>query len=381
MSDTLAIQYADDLSGDAFLEEAREWLKANVPQRWRESRGALSHAESDAIRREWDRQLGRSGYTGISFPKEYGGQGMTLRDDVIFHLIAAEAQAPDGFTRVGKTLLAPMLITQGSEEQRRKYLPALMSGEEVWCQGFSEPNAGSDLANLTTRARKVDGGYLVKGRKTWTTFAQHASRCFLLAVTDPNAARYRNMSMLLVDMSAPGVHVTDIRQISGATHFAEVQFDDVFVPEDDLVGEKNRGWHVAMKLLENERGGVESAARYVEIRADMDLLLTSCADRPELRTELTALDIRTEIVRWHLAKVLDLIESDSPRLGQAVSVLKLLWSELWQDVTRAGVTAMVPDDREHWLYQFLESKAVTIYGGSSEILRNVASERVLGLPR
>lgn len=371
--------------GDAdlidFAQRAEEWLQSAVPEVWRQSRGALSAEESDAIRREWDLQLWRGGFAGIAFPKDFGGQGLGLAEDVIFHVLAAKAQAPDGFSRVGKTLVAPMVVRSGTDWQKERYLPPLLRGEELWCQGFSEPDAGSDLAGVKTRAVRDGDGYRISGRKTWTTFAQHADRIFVLAVTDSDAPRYKNLSMFLVDMRAPGVSVTDIRQISGAIHFAETHFDGVFVSEQDRVGGEGDGWKIAMELLGDERGGSEAAARYVEIRSDLDLLIRTCGDRPELANTLEELDERTETLRWQLAKVIDLESMGGEAFARAVSVLKVLWSELWQVVARVGFEAHVPADREHWRYQFFESKAVSIYSGTNEIQRNLISERVLGLPR
>lgn len=375
-ADVVAVEDIDEFSRSAGL-----WLENNVPTHYRENRGALSNAESDEVRRDWDKLLYAGGYSGLSLPKEWGGQGLGLREEVAFHVLAGKVNAPDGFGRVAKVLVVPMLIVSGTPEQRARYLPAILSGDVVWCQGFSEPSAGSDLAGVKTKAVKVDGGYLVSGRKTWTSFAQHADYCFLLAQTDPAGPRYKNLGMFLVDMKQPGVEISDIVQISGAVHFAEVSFDKVFVSDDDIVGEPGDGWGVAMRILTDERGGTETAARYVEIRSDVDLLLSSCGDRPELASELQELDIRTELLRWQLSKVVDLEAEKGDAFQRAVSILKVLWSELWQDVTRVGIKAMVPADREHWRYQYFESRAVSIYSGTNEIQRNIISERVLGLPR
>jgi alkylation response protein AidB-like acyl-CoA dehydrogenase len=376
---TLEVVPGEDL--EQFTGRAETWLAKNVPDRWRDNRGSLSNAESDQIRHDWDRQLALGGFAGISLPVEYGGQGRGLAEEIAFSVLAGKAKAPDGFGRVAKVLVAPMLIARGTERQRITYVPPIVSGEQVWCQGFSEPEAGSDLAGMRTRAVKVDGGYEITGRKTWTSFAQHADFCFVLARTDVDAPRYKNLGMFLVDMRRPGVTVHDIKQISGAVHFAEVHMDRVFVPDDDLVGAAGEGWSIAMQLLQNERGGTESAARYVEIRADVDLLLMSCQTRPELVDVIRDLDIRAELLRWQLAKVADLESAGGTAFERAVSILKVLWSELWQDVTRAGIEAMVADDRDHWHFQYFESRAVSIYSGTNEIQRNIIAERVLGLPR
>jgi alkylation response protein AidB-like acyl-CoA dehydrogenase len=364
-----------------FEEEAVAWLESNVPPRWRDLRGSLTPDESDAIRRGWDARLWEGGYSGLGLPVAYGGRGLGLAEDVAFHVLAGKAKAPDGFGRVAKVLVAPMLIASGTEQQREKYLPPILRGESVWCQGFSEPDAGSDLAGIKARATRVEGGWEITGRKTWTSFAQHADRCFLLAMTGPKAARYRNLTMFLVDMQNPGISITDIRQISGAVHFAEVQFDRVFVPDDDVVGDPGGGWAIAMRVLNDERGGTETAARYVEIRADVDLLLSACGNRPEMKEVLQRLDIRTELLCWQLWRVVDLDREKAPGFARAVSILKVLWSELWQDVTRVGAEAMLAEHREHWHYQYFEARAVSIYSGTNEIQRNIISERVLGLPR
>lgn len=364
-----------------FAERAEQWLRDAVPERWRSGRGALSNKESDAIRREWDRQLWAGGFAGLGLPKEFGGQGLGLAEEVTFHVLAARAQAPDGLARIGKILAAPMLISHGSDVQREKYVPTILNGDDIWCQGFSEPSAGSDLAGIRSHAERVEGGWRITGRKTWTSFVQHATRCILLAVTDSEAPRHKNLGMFLVDMTQPGITISDIVQISGAVHFAEVHFDGVFVADDDLVGGPTDGWRMAMKVLSDERGGVETATRYVEIRADMDLLLETCGDRPEMARELEELDTRTELLRWQLARVVDLEVEQSTEFWRAVSILKVQWSEVWQDVARAGWKAMVPKDREHWRHQYMESRAASIYSGTNEIQRNIISERVLGLPR
>ena len=374
----MVTEATDSLAG--FATEAEAWLQDNVSPRWREHRGALDEDEVVEIRREWDRQLHRGGYAGLSMPREFGGQGLGLAEEVVFHELAARAQAPDGLARIGKILTAPTLIAHGTDEQRERFLPKILNGEEIWCQGFSEPSAGSDLAGVSCRATKVEGGYLINGRKIWTSFVEHADRCLLLAKTDPDAPRHKNLTMFLADIRQPGVEISPIRQISGITHFAEVQFNDVFVSDDDRVAREGDGWRVAMTVLANERGGVEAATRYVEIRADMDLLLSSCGDRPEYRRKLTELDTRVELVRWQISKAVDRQE-DEAAFFRATSVLKVLWSELWQEITSLGLEAGVPEDRDHWRFQYLEIRSSTIYSGTSEIQRNIISERVLGLPR
>jgi alkylation response protein AidB-like acyl-CoA dehydrogenase len=371
----------DDVTDrEAFTTAASEWLEANVPVRWREDRSSLSEDETNEIRHEWDRQLHRGGFAGLSLPKQFGGQGLGLAEEVIFSELAARAQAPDGLARIGRILTAPTLIALGTDDQRERFLPRILAGEETWCQGFSEPGAGSDLAGVSCRAVKVDGGYRVTGRKTWTSFARLAHRCLLLARSQPDAPRHKNLTMLLLDMKQPGVSISPIKQASGLSHFAEVQFEDVFVADADRVAGDGDGWKVAMTVLANERGGVEGASRYVEIRADMDLLLSSLAGHPEHAVRLEELDTRVELVRWQISKAIDLVEG-SPEFFRAVSILKVLWSELWQEIAAFGLATADAATVEHWRFQYLETRASSIYSGSSEIQRNIISERILGLPR
>jgi alkylation response protein AidB-like acyl-CoA dehydrogenase len=364
-----------------FRDRAAAWLRGNVPAEWRENRGALNEDDENRIRGEWDRTLFRGGFAGISLPTEYGGQGRAMEDEIAFFELAARMQAPDGLGRIGKILTAPTLITLGTEEQKAKYLPPILSGEEVWCQGFSEPGAGSDLARVSTRATRTEGGWLIRGTKTWTSFSRHAHRCLMLAKTDPEGSRYHNLTFFLLDMKQPTVRVEPIRQISGSSHFAETHYEDAFVPDSDVLGEVNGGWRVAMTVLGNERGLIEGIVRYVEIRADVDLLQTCCcAGNPDLMRVVDKLDARAEVLRWQVAKAVA-VRDDEREGWRAASVLKAWWSEFWQEVTHFASTLDCPEHREHWRHQYLESRSATIYSGTSEIQRNVMAERILGLPK
>lgn len=363
-----------------FLARAEDWLKDSVPDRWVENRGALSEEDKVQIRAEWDRQLYAGGYAGISIPTEFGGQGLGLREEVYFHELAARAHAPEGMGRVGKILTVPTLIRHGSDAQRAKYLPGILQGEQVWCQGFSEPGAGSDLASVGTTARKVDGGYLVSGQKTWTSFAQYAEKSILLARTDPQAPRHRNLSFFLLDMHQPGVTFRKIRQISNTSHFSEVFLDDAFVSDDDLVGKEGEGWSVAMTTLTAERGGVEAITRYVDVRGDLDLLIRCCASGHVERAGADELDVRVELLRWQVIKALDFTDDDAA-FFQRTSILKVVWSEVWQNVTEMGIASHCEQHKEHWRNQYLETRAMSIYSGTNEIQRNIIGDRVLGLPR
>jgi alkylation response protein AidB-like acyl-CoA dehydrogenase len=369
-----------ELSDEQFRSRAERWLAENVPARWRENRGALDEDEETQIRSDWDRRLHQGGYSGLSLPREYGGQGLGLAEEVVFGELAARAQAPDGLARIGKILTAPTLIAHGTDFQKSTYLPPILSGEHVWCQGFSEPGSGSDLASVTCSARRVDGGYLVNGRKTWTSYSRQAHRCLLLARSDDQAPRYKNLSLLLLDMNAPGITISPIRQISGSQHFSETFFEDVFVAEEDLVGAEGEGWRMAMTVLANERGTVEGVTRYVEIRADMDLLQDCCSQPGEAVEQIRDLDIRVELVRWQVSKAVSR-EDDPQSYLRSSMVLKVTWSELWQELTSLGARLTCPKHRAHWRHQYLESRSATIYSGTSEIQRNIVAERVLGMPK
>ena len=364
----------------SFVDAASAWLNDNVPERWRTARNALPEDEKIEIRREWDRQLYAGGYAGLSLPQEVGGRGLGLREEVLFHELAAKAHAPEGLGRIGCILAVPTLLVHGSERQRMRYIEEILRGKSVWCQGFSEPGAGSDLASVTTQARRVDGGYLVSGQKTWTSLAQYSDRCMLVARTGTTEPRYRNLSYFLLDMKQPGITFRTIRQISGDSHFAEVFLDDVFVPDEDLVGEENNGWAVAMTTLTAERGGIEAITRYVEMRGDLDTLLGCCADRPAQRDRAQDMDTELELVRWQVMKALDHIDDDR-EFFRRTCMLKVMWSEQWQRMTEFAVELPCNEHREHWRHQYLEIRASSIYSGTNEIQRNIIGDRVLGLPR
>jgi alkylation response protein AidB-like acyl-CoA dehydrogenase len=363
-----------------FRHDVEQWLEANVSDYWRQNRGALNEEEECRIRLEWERKLYEGGYSALSLPVEYGGQGMGLAEEVIFGELAARAQAPDGMGRIGKILVANTLVAKGTEDQKTTFIPPIVAGEQIWCQGFSEPGSGSDLASVSCGARRVDGGYLVRGRKTWTSYSRYADRCLLLARTDETASRYKNLSLLMLDMHAAGVDLSPIRQISDSQHFSETVFDDVFVAEEDVIGAEGDGWNMAMVVLGNERGSIEAIARYVEIRADMNLLLGCCARPGEATDRLRELDTRVELIRWQVSKAVARMD-DLTRYLRSAMVLKVMWSELWQEITSLALKLSCSSHKAHWRHQYLESRAATIYSGTSEIQRNIISERILGMPK
>lgn len=351
-----------------------------MPTRWRENRGALDEAEEVAIRSAWDKTLYEGGYSGLSLPVEYGGRGFGLAEEVAFSEMAARAQAPDPLGRIGRILAAPTLIAHGTKEQKEKYLKPILTGEHCWCQGFSEPGSGSDLASVKCSAKKVEGGYIIRGRKTWTSYSVYSDRCLLLARTDENAPRYKNLTVFLADMHSPGISLSPIKQISGSQHFSETDFDDVFIPDGDRLGDEGDGWKVAMTILKNERGTVEGATRYIEIRADMDLIASCCAHHDEYKEEIADLDVRVELIRWQVSKAVAR-ENDERLFTSASAGLKVIWSDLWKEVCNLGIKISCPAHRAHWRHQYLESRSASIYSGTNEIQRNIIGERVLRLPK
>ena len=369
-----------DAEAEAFRERTREWLSQHVPAEWSHARMDLDEDKQIQIRRDWDTTLFEAGLAGLSWPTEYGGRGLSTLEIVIFNEECARAGAPEGLGRIGRLLTGPTLIACGSDEQQRRYLPGIISGKEIWSQGFSEPGAGSDLANVSTRAVRDGSGYRISGQKIWTSFAHYADRCLLLAKTSPEGRRHHNLSMFLVDMHQPGIDISSIQQISGARDFNEVRFDGVYVDESDLVGEENEGWRVAMTVLGNERGAVEAINRYIEIKAVVDLL-QNCCGRDADQTAIADAAARVELVRRHVVRTVETEVNGGDGAAALSSILKVTWSELWQRIAALGLAGGCAEHRDRWRHEFLDSRAATIYSGSSEIQRNIISERVLGLPK
>jgi alkylation response protein AidB-like acyl-CoA dehydrogenase len=369
-----------DAEAEAFRERTRAWLSEHVPAEWNDARMELDEDRQVQIRRDWDHTLYEAGLAGLSWPTEYGGCGLSTLEIVIFNEECARAGAPEGLGRIGRLLTGPTLIAAGSDEQQRRYLPGIISGTETWCQGFSEPEAGSDLANVSTRAVRDGSGYRISGQKIWTSFAHYADRCLMLAKTSPEGRRHHNLSMFLVDMNQPGIDISSIEQISGARDFNEVRFDGVYVDDADLVGEENEGWRVAMTVLGNERGAVEAINRYIEIKAIIDLL-QDCCGRDADTTAIAAAAARVELVRRHVIRTVETEVNGGDGADALSSILKVTWSELWQQITDLGLAGGCAEHRDRWRHEFLDSRAATIYSGTSEIQRNIIAERVLGLPK
>jgi len=375
--------------------EARQWLDAHVP---RPGRGgplpSLDTAEGFEAHRAWERTMCEARWSVVSWPEEYGGRGLGLLDWLVFEEEYYRAQAP---TRVGQNgifLLAPTLFEFGTDEQKARYLPPMASGEEIWCQGWSEPDAGSDLAAIRSRAVRVDGGFALSGQKTWCSRGAFADWLFGLFRTDPEAERHRGLTYFLVPMDAPGLTVRPIAQLDGETGFAEVFFEDVFVPDAQVLGEMDRGWEVAMATAGSERGlSLRSPARYTEAAGRLVSLWRSCRERDPARAARLADSVAKAVIdaeayRLHTYFTVTRVLAGD-RIGAEASLNKVFWSETDLAIHATALELLGPgagllDDTGHpgpWLDGFLFALAGPIYAGTNEIQRNVVAERVLGMPR
>ncbi|MFE1772624.1 acyl-CoA dehydrogenase family protein [Streptomyces sp. NPDC059008] len=386
---------------EEFRAEARAWLAGHLvgPYETLAGRGGPgSEHEAPAARRAWERELGAGGWIGIGWDRthgSYGNRAASLTQQVVWAEEYARAAAPGRVGHIGENLLAPTLLACGDEAQRRRFLPAVARGEELWCQGYSEPEAGSDLAGVRTAAVRDGAAYRVSGQKIWTSLAGEADWCFVLARTDPGERRHRGLSFLLVPMDQPGrVEVRPIRQMSGTAEFNEVFFDGAVARAEHVVGGEGAGWRVAMGLLALERG-VATLVQQIGFAAELAEVIAAAvrcgtlAD-PVLRAQLVAQWAELRVMRWNALRTLGAAGD-----AGAPSVAKLLWGgwhrrlgELAMRVQGAAAargpvdwSARAPYELDPLQRLFLFTRADTIYGGSDEIQRNIIAERVLGLPR
>jgi alkylation response protein AidB-like acyl-CoA dehydrogenase len=374
----------------AFRDEVRAWLTANRPA-WADTEADAESAEEEGWlerRVTWQRQLHEAGYIGLNWPQEYGGRGATLMEQLIFSQEMVETRAPDPINVIGLGMGGPVIIHHGTEEQKRLYLDKILSAEEIWCQGFSEPNAGSDLSALQTRAVDAGDHYVVTGQKVWTTLA-HVSRWCLLLARERQEANPRNgLTYLIVDMRSPGVEVRPLVQITGEAEFNEVFFNQVPVPKTQILGEPGRGWEVAITTLLHERGtlGAALASRVaITARELVDFVHASGHGGDHLlRQKVAQHYIESRILQLNgYRAVTQLMKTGIP--GPEGSIMKLFFSELNQRMQETAIDMMGPagmvTNGDRWQYGFLRSRANTIEAGTSEVLRNILAERVLGLPR
>ena len=389
-----------------FVDEVRTWLEEHLVDEFARYRGRGLTGQEDVpvqVQLAWERELAAGGWLGLDFPPWIGGRGCTLAEQVAFFVTYNEARAPGRLPNVGVTLLGPTLMAFGSAEQQRRFVPAILSGSEMWCQGYSEPGAGSDLAGVSTRAEMRGSQWVINGQKVWTSLAQHADWIFVLARSGAGSQRHAGLSYLLVPMDQPGVEIRPITQLTGGVEFNETFFDDAVTDADLVVGGEGNGWSVAMGTLAFERGA-STLGQQISFRQEFDSLLAEARrsgsiDCSVLRSELAQCHIELEIMRFNQMRLLTSLTHDAAP-GPEQSIGKLYWASwhrrLGEIATRVrGARTMVadPDGGAHageggldypldrWQRTFLYSRAHTIYGGSNEIQRNIIGERVLGLPR
>ncbi len=372
----------------AFRSEVREFIAQNLPA---SSKPTSARRFEDADL-EWSRRLGAAGYAGLTWPKEYGGAGAPYEHQAIFLEELARAEAPSHVGVIGLGMAGPTIIAWGTEQQKERYLAKILSAEEIWCQGFSEPDAGSDLAASRTRIEDHGDHFLINGQKVWSSFAHIADFCILVGLGDPDAPRYRNLSYVIVDMHAPGVEVWPLVQITGHPEFNEIFFTDVRVHKDNILGAVGEGWQVAMTTLLHERGTLGfalSATLEVAVRKLIALAKDRDVTDPILRDRIAREWIELQALKYtNYRSLTALAKTGIP--GPEGSASKLVWSESNQRLTKLALEILGSHAQlrngggssdGYWQYQQLRSRGNTIEAGTSEILRNIVAERVLGLPR
>ena len=397
---------------EAFRVEIRRWLEENLPDGWFDEGFELTPEERAEFNRGWTERLFAGGWICASWPKEYGGRGLSIWENVVLTEEFARAGAPMRGDFFGDTLVGPTILQWGTEDQKKRFLPQILSGKVAWCQGFSEPNAGSDLANLGCRAELDGDEWVISGQKVWTTQAQNADYVFLLARTDPDAPKHKGISYLLVPMRQPGVEIRPIVQIDGSAEFNEVFFDEARCPRDDVVGGVNNGWKVAMTTLGFERGS-SATTSHRRFEKELDEIVAiarrrGLTDDPRVRQRLAAAHTIVQIMRINGLRSLStlLAGRKDPGVSALGAMNKMFWSEYHRDVMELAIELMGPEgqllngtDDEQTVpgvgrrrtvrpypadvmqASFFFSRSETIWGGAAEIQRNIVGERVLGLPK
>ena len=367
---------------ESFRDELRAWLADNHP-------GPAPDGDEAAFQfqRDWQRTLADARWAGLSWPEEYGGRGATLVEQAIFNEEMAAARAPSVANVLGLVMGGPVVIAHGSDEQKERYLGPILSAEEIWCQGFSEPESGSDLASLKTRAVKTDGGWAVTGQKVWTTLAHHAKWCMLVARTDADAPKHKGLTYFLMDMEQEAVQVRPLVQITGEPEFNELFMEDAYIPDENVVGGVGNGWGVAITTLMHERAGLAFGLQ-VQLKIALGELIDLIRERglegdPLVRERLAQLYIESEALRLNAWRGLtQIMKTGIP--GPEGSLPKWQWSDANQELTEFALEllgAEAPRADSEWTYRYLRARANSIEGGTTEILKNIIAERVLGLPR
>jgi alkylation response protein AidB-like acyl-CoA dehydrogenase len=382
---------------EAFRKEVRVWLERNLPADLRGRGFAASRAEPEEVRRlrAWQKTMYEAGYVGMDWPREFGGRGASLVEQIILYQEMARAESPQLLNRGGLSMLGPTLMKYGTRAQQQRFLSRILTADDIWCQGFSEPNAGSDLANLQTRAVRDGDHFVVNGQKVWTSMGHVADWCFLLVRTDPEAAKHKGISFLLVDMRTPGITVRPLRQITGEAEFNEVFYDAVRVPAENLVGRVNEGWSVALHTLAYERD-LLTFIRHISLQTAVQRVIRLARDRgrsadPVLRQKIAGIYIGEQALKLNGYRSLTrILRGGAP--GPEGSTAKLHWSQVDQELALVATEVLgpfsqiaagspwAPDDGQWEFYELL-ARGSGIRAGTTEILRNILGERVLGLPK
>jgi alkylation response protein AidB-like acyl-CoA dehydrogenase len=386
---------------EAFRKRVRNWLAANIPDDWTKfGLSEVPRSEAYDFLRQWQRTLYDAGFVGLTWPKEYGGQGLTVIEELILNEEMALQKAPPMLNVLGVGMAGPTIIAYGTEEQKRRYPARILSCEEIWCQGYSEPNAGSDLASLQTRAMKDGEHWIINGQKVWTSLAHIADWMMLLARTDPDAPKHKGITYFLLDMKAPGVTVKPLRQLTGDAEFNEVFFDNVRVHDSQVLGGVNNGWTVGLTTLMYERLALGFGLQ-VRLRIALDQLIgmarrmekngRAVTKDPVMRQKLAQLWIDTESLKYTGARgVTKMLRGELP--GPEASAGKMMWVDTHQRLQELAMEIQGPYsqlmrgsaaaiDHGLWQYSFLRSRANSIEGGTTEVQKNIIGERVLGLPK
>jgi alkylation response protein AidB-like acyl-CoA dehydrogenase len=394
------LDFRDSPDDVAFRSELRSWLATNAPAGLERiiGGGAPTRERLEALR-AWQRTMSDGGWAAISWPTEWGGRDATPAQVAIFNEEIALANLPNTINSIGIWNIGPMILAVGTHEQKRRWLPSMLSGDEIWCQGFSETEAGSDLAALATRAETTDDGFVVTGHKIWTTYADFADRCLALVRTDPGARKHEGISALVIDMHAPGVEVRPITEITGDATFNEIFFTDVQVPRENLVGELHRGWDAAMRTLANERLGTMTLG--IQLAQAMEDLLAlarmvkreakPAIEDPVIRDRLASLHADVASVRLLAIKAMTKVQRGEPTTVE-VALGKIQWSIATQRIAELavelqGAAGLLGRDAERaldhgrWQHAMVHSRMTTIGAGTTEIQKNILAQRGLGLPR
>ena len=383
---------------ERFRAEVAAWLAANLCGEFAaiRHRGGPGDEHSLVVERKaWERKLHEGGWTGLGWPREHGGRGASIEQQVIFNEEYARAGGPGRMGHIGETLAGPTLIAFGSAAQQARYLPGILRGEDLWCQGYSEPSAGSDLANVKTKARfdEASGQWFISGQKVWTSLAHESQYCFVIARTDPQSVGHKGLGFFLLAMDQPGITVRPIEQLTGTSEFNEVFFDEAVCAGDDIVGEPGQGWQVAMGLLGFERG-VSTLGQQMLFQNEFDEVLriareNGAASDPAIRQRIADAHVGLRIMRFNSMRMLS-GGGDDGSLGREAMIYKLYWASWHRNLGKLAMDVLgaeseilegAPYELNRLQSLFLFTRADTIYGGTNQIQRNLIAERALGMPR